>query len=71
MAKSHFLNPRNVAAVADVLHVLHSAKVEFTIKVSVDELLKLQPDQLKAFFGGIAQVASVVQLTEQESGGKS
>jgi hypothetical protein len=69
MPKTHFVNAQKVAALADVLHVLHGAKVEFTVKVSVEELLKLQPEQLKAFFNGIAEVAAVeakVELTENE-----
>jgi hypothetical protein len=56
--KSWPLNTSNLEQLTEVLPQLSGMKAEITVRVSIEELQRLNPQQLKAFLGGIATVVS-------------
>ena len=69
MSKKHLLNAAKIEALADVLRVLHGVKVDLTINVSIEELVKLSPEQIEVFLHGISQIVAAnpkVALDENE-----
>jgi hypothetical protein len=55
--QEHFINAKNIRSLLDVLTQLDGMKAEITVRVSIEELQRLTPDQCAAFLNGIAEIA--------------
>jgi hypothetical protein len=65
--RRHYFNAKNATSLLDVLTRLEGIKADLTVRVSLEELGKLQPEQCKAFLEGVAAVVAVNAKVELET----